>query len=154
MNNQISTDSKQTKPQPLDTKTQFKAVCSPVAAPKWSSERLAQMPYKSHYESGDTFLAIKMPGGKWVAKCHFEETWTLFWRSVGLLDSGRKYLAKSLCNDPSWEDRPRGQRIAFGRCIKYFATHRVLPITLANPGKKGSRKYVVDQDRATEPSIH
>ena len=36
----------------------------------------------------------------------------------------------------------RGARIAFGRCLKYFAVHDMLPIREANPAKSGSRIYV------------
>lgn len=115
----------------------------PDHIPQWSRAKLAEIPFERHAINGTTCWAMKMPGGKWVAKWHFEEVWHFFWRNLDALSDVRKYTAKALCGDPSWEDRPLGAQIAMGRCMKYFAKHRVLPILLTNEGKSGPRKYRV-----------
>lgn len=125
----------------------------PAQIPGWSRERLARLPYQRHAKDGFSYPAIKL-GRRHVAQCHFEEVWALFWQNVCHLDPARKHTTKAMCNDPAWCDRPGGQRIALGRCISYFATHGVLPITLANPGKSGPRKYFLNADLDTAPLIH
>lgn len=82
-----------------------------------------------------------MPGGYWVSRALIAESFRMFWRCVPKLKPTRKHTARQMCSDPGWAERPRGQRLAIGRCFKYFEVHGVLPITLANPGKRGTRKY-------------
>ncbi len=88
-----------------------------------------------------------MPGGYWVEESCFLMVWKLFWRNAHLINDKRKHIVSSLCGDPKWESRTRGERIKIGRCFKYFATHNVLPIVLANPGRTGPRKYLIQKDR-------
>lgn len=122
--------------------------------PDWSRERFARLPYEQHTEGGFTYNACKLSGRYWIAQNHFKEVWELFWLSVVHLDPARKHTTVALCNDPKWCDRPRGQRIALGRCIKYLATQGVLPITHANPGKSGPRKYFLNAGLAAAAFTH
>lgn len=123
--------------------------------PAWSRALLDAIPYRRQNANGKTYLALQMPGRKLVRKSHFEEVWNLFWASVHLHKTRRKHTTKELCKDPRWEERPRGRRIAFGRCMKYFYDHGVLPITLANPHKKsGSWQYRLWPDLSTHPPTH
>ena len=40
-----------------------------------------------------------------------------------------------------WLAHNVGARIALGRSLKYFADHEMLPLEVANPRKRGKRKY-------------
>lgn len=122
--------------------------------PDWSRERFERLPFERHTEAGCTYKACKLSGRYWIAQSHFKEVWELFWRNVGDLDPARKHTTVALCNDPTWYDRPRGQRIALGRCIKYMAALGILPITLANPGKTGPRKYFLNAGLAPTAFTH
>ncbi len=122
--------------------------------PGWSRERLERLPFEQHSEAGSTYMACKLSGRYWIPQNHFKAVWVLFWCNVGDLDPARKHTTVALCNDPTWYDRPRGQRIALGRCIKYLAAKGVLPITLANPGKTGPRKYFLNADLAAAAFTH
>lgn len=87
-------------------------------------------------------LGLYLPGGYWVGKTTFE----LAWHQVnkGLPATGCKvpHTARSMCGEEFWLDHKCGRQINFGRCIKYFVDHEMLPLKVANPTKKGSRKYV------------
>ena len=87
-----------------------------------------------------------MPGGYWVEQSMLEEAWSNFWSGAQVLDSSKRHKAENLCADPRWSLRRRGERLKLGRCFKYFATHAILPITLANAGRSGPRKYLVSND--------
>ena len=122
--------------------------------PDWSRERFARLPYEQHIEAGFTYKACKLSGRYWIAQYHFKEVWELFWRNVDDLDPARKHTTVEFCREPNWDNRPRGQRIALGRCIKYLAAEGVLPITLANLGKSGPRKYFLNAGLAPAAFTH
>ena len=136
-------------PDPL--RQQSSGVTTP---PDWSRQRLAGLPYVPQKDSAGTYHALKLSGRYWIVRGHFDEVWELFWRNAGDLDLARKHMTVNFCNDPNWYDRPRGQRIALGRCIKYLAANGVLPITLANPGKSGPRKYFLNAGLAPAAFTH
>lgn len=124
-------------------------------SPPWSPDVLRDLAVKRRGTGDSSYLVVKMPGGYWVPVHHFEEVWILFWRNAPGLKSSRKHQTKALCCDPTRQDRPRGLCIAMGRCIKYFADHGLLPITLANPDKKGGPwKYFVLAKSAGSQIIH
>jgi hypothetical protein len=125
---------------------------SSATPPDWSRNRLAELPFVSHKDRTGTYPSLKISGRYWVVQGHFDEVWELFWRSAHQLDPTRKHKTQTLCNDPAWHDRPRGQQIALGRCVRYFAEQGVLPITLANPGKSGPRKYLLHSGLAAAPA--
>lgn len=37
---------------------------------------------------------------------------------------------------------PLSKQLALGRCIKFFSVQGMLPLEVANPGKKGKRHYL------------
>ena len=122
--------------------------------PDWSRERFARLPFEQHTGGGSTYMACKLSDRYWITQHHFKEVWELFWRNVGKLNPARKHSTVALCNDQTWYDRPRGQRIALGRCIRYLGTEGVLPITLANLGKSGPRKYFLNAGLAPAAFTH
>lgn len=121
--------------------------CSPrgtIWPPHWSRAGLSQIRYEMRMVAKrPAYLALKAPGGYWVAQSQIEEVWMLFWRHLDHLDVEREHTAESLCNDPSWQDRSPFERRTLGRCLKYLCDHNILPIVLANPQKAfgGSWKY-------------
>ena len=85
-------------------------------------------------------------GGYWVAKVRFEEMWPRAKAAMQTLNWSKPQTVVTIFGDKEdWNSHPFGARIALGRCLKYFAAHDMLPIRVANPTKKGTRKYVKAQ---------
>lgn len=81
--------------------------------------------------------------GYWVSKDLFDLMWQSASSTMPNLDWSKPQTVVTLFGDQEeWISYPFGARIALGRCLKYFVDHDVLPIRLANEGKKGTRKYV------------
>jgi hypothetical protein len=118
-------------------------------APDWSRMALERIPLFRHPRGGFGFK----PGGYWVTEATMRTAWKLFWRSADTLDNNGVHMAPDLACIADWDNRPRGWRIAMGRCYKYFAAHGVLPITILNPEAKYNFKYRVSGD-LDKPTIH
>jgi hypothetical protein len=113
-----------------------------IPPPDWSRLAFETIPLLQHPDGG---FGIN-PGGYWVTQATLRTAWKLFWAGVNTLDKYRFHSAKALACTPNWDIRPKGWRIAMGRCYKYFAVHRVLPITLVNPDAKCNFQYCLDAD--------
>lgn len=122
--------------------------------PAWSRERLDRLPYGRGNERGPSRYGVTMPGGYWVDEDLVRTAWRLFWRGVHGLDPARSHPAEGLYGHEAWDRHHRRDRLKLGRCFKYFAVNQVLPITLANPDKKGKRKYRLDADLVSAPTLH
>jgi hypothetical protein len=85
---------------------------------------------------------LLLPGGYWVSKKIVELAWSQVRARFSALDWKVQQTAESLLGETFWKPRKCGQRIALGRCVKYFVDHEMLPLRVANPKKKGKRKYV------------
>ena len=82
-------------------------------------------------------------GGYWVSKDLVELMWQRAPQVLPNLDWSKPHTVVTIFGDSNgWHSYNFGQRIALGRCLKYFADHDMLPIRVANPGKGGTRKYV------------
>ena len=79
--------------------------------------------------------------GYWVGKKWFEIAWTNASVEFSKLDWAKPQTTESLCGEACWKANGFGNRLRLGRCIRYFADEGILPIQVANPGKKGKRKY-------------
>jgi hypothetical protein len=66
--------------------------------------------------------------------------------------AARTNLTEPVRIAPDWGDRLDGERQAMGRCFKYFALHRVLPITLANPEAPYNFKYRLNASLEQAPA--
>lgn len=121
----------------------------PAAIPDWSRLALEQIPLFRNASGG-----FFKPGGYTVTEATLRTAWKQFWRGVHRLDSSGLHTAQDLACTPDWDNRPRGWRIAMGRCYKYFAAHGVLPITVANPEAKYNFKYRLNRDEPGEPALH
>lgn len=117
-----------------------------LTIPGWSRDRILRLPTHRRHKLPDAEEGLEMPGGYWVSRALLLEVFRMFWRCASDLRPARKHTARQMCSDPGWEDRPRGQRLAIGRCIKYFEVHGVLPIRLLNPDTRGTRKYLLNPD--------
>jgi len=116
-------------------------------APAWSGDALRKI--KMVPISGGR-LGLKW--GKWeVDQDTVCKAWLLFWGSAHMLDKSKSHTAKELACTPEWEVRPDGWKRAMGRCYKYFALERVLPITIANPGAAYNFKYRLNADLNSRP---
>ncbi|HWI82693.1 hypothetical protein [Ramlibacter sp.] len=99
------------------------------------------IPFGPRPRGSSSHPGLILSGRYWVEQGYFELAWRLVWAHFRRVDWSRKQTAESLCNDPDWKDRRRGDRLKLGRCIKYFADNGLLPIWVCNPGKSGKRKY-------------
>ena len=82
-------------------------------------------------------------GGYWVAKLRFEQMWQRANATIQELNWSEPQTVVTIYGDKEdWLSYKVGARIALGRCLKHFADHDMLPIRVANPNKKGTRKYV------------
>jgi hypothetical protein len=98
--------------------------------------------FEERQRGGKAEMGKVLPGGYWVAKWCFVEAWARSRATLPMLDLKRKQSTQSLCNDPGWTLKTLRVRYAFGRCIKYFVKHGMLPLYETNPGKKGPRRYL------------
>jgi len=119
-----------------------KAPKQPSHPPAWSRLALEKIPLLRHPGGG---FGIK-PGGYWVKEATMRTAWELFWAGAATLDRYRIHSAQALACTPDWDNRPKGWRIAMGRCYKYFAVNGVLPITLVNPDAKYNFLYCLNSD--------
>ena len=87
-------------------------------------------------------LGLWMPGHYWVPREDVLFAWDNATKRLFMLDfSQDKVVSKLFFDQDEWSALLNGKKLALGRCIKYFSTHEMLPIEVANPGKKGSRIY-------------
>lgn len=110
---------------------------------------LERLQMRRHPKGG---FGFKMPGPRWVTEKTLRAAWTLFWRSVHKLDRAGAYSAEDLACASEWAHRPTGERIAMGRCFKYFASHGVLPITVVNPEAPYNFKYCLNANLEQAPT--
>jgi hypothetical protein len=128
-------------------------VPSPFASlvPEWSRRAYSRIKFDWHPSRG---VGLAMPGRYWVTQVTVRETFKLFWLAARQLESARTHSAEGLVRTAEWADRPRGERIAMGRCFKYFSLHGILPITLANPEAPYNFKYRLNDDLEQAPTLH
>lgn len=91
--------------------------------------------------SAKSGLGLFLPGRYWVSKKVFEVAWSQVRARFSALDWQVQHTAESILGETFWKPHKCGQRIALGRCVKYFVDHEMLPLRVANPTKKGKRKY-------------
>lgn len=104
--------------------------------------KLADIKFTEHDSHNGSPLGANA-GRYWVAKVRFEEMWSRANAMMQTLDWSKPQTVRTIFGDDEvWNSYKRGARIAFGRCLKYFAVHDMLPIRETNPAKTGNRKYV------------
>lgn len=122
---------------------------TPRSIPAWSREAFVRIRLQTHPRGG---FGFKMPGGYWVDEPTLRKSFGLFWRNARTLHPAGIYAAEELVCMPNWSTRPRGERIAIGRCFKYFCLHGVLPITLVNPNAPYNFRYRLNEDLDQAPT--
>lgn len=90
-------------------------------------------------------LGIYMRGGFWVPKGDVLMAWKNAAAHYPLVDWGLKVCAATFFDYDEWKAFPFGKQLALGRCIRFFSDQEMLPIEVANPGKKGKRFYRLRQ---------
>lgn len=95
------------------------------------------------YERGDTTSAElgRHVRGYWVAKKFFELAWANALIEIPLLDWSNPQTTETLCGTACWTEYFY-DHTRLGRCMKYFVDEEMLPLRVANPGKKGKRKFI------------
>ena len=81
-------------------------------------------------------------GGHWILRWQVEFAWRQLLLNLPSMNLSVQRTTKFLLQDDSWASRKIGVRIGLGRCVRYFVVNRMIPLRLANPGKKGPRKYL------------
>jgi hypothetical protein len=79
--------------------------------------------------------------GYWVEKTFFETAWTHALEQLPRLDWKVPQTSETICISTYWQAQQIGDRLRLGRCVKYFVDQGMLPLQVANPGKKGKKKY-------------
>lgn len=86
-------------------------------------------------------LGVFMPGGYWVPKNEVILAWDVATAEQQGIDWAEKVCAETFMHPEIWRQFSKAMKFRLGRCIKYFCDHEMLPIEVANPGKKGKRFY-------------
>lgn len=81
-------------------------------------------------------------GVPWIFKDIVVETYRRARASDSKLDWSVQQTAESMYSDPDWRYIKVGRRLAIGRCVRFLADNDVLPLRVANPKAKGTKKYV------------
>lgn len=98
-------------------------------------------------------LGLRMPGHYWVPREDVLFAWDNATKRIFLIDWYKKVVSKCFFDQDAWSGFPKGKKLALGRCIKYFSTHEMLPIEVANPEKKGSRVYKQSKNWPRNPIV-
>ena len=100
--------------------------------------------FENHISRHWDGLALLTSGRYWVPKSDVLLAWKHFSNAVLPVDDQTQVDAQMLFGEPEavWKAMKVGKRIALGRCLKYFVDHEMLPLKVANPGKRGKKKYV------------
>lgn len=78
-------------------------------------------------------------GPHFVFRWIFLEAWKHISAGVLTVNKGDFHSSEALFNDAeAWAGHDIGTRIAIGRCLVYFVTHKMLPLQCVKPG--GSNK--------------
>lgn len=80
--------------------------------------------------------------GYWVGKTTMEMAWKQVAANLAALNLGEKQTAETLCGKAFWQEQNCSKRLSLGRCVKFLVDQEFIPLQVANPGKKGKRKYV------------
>lgn len=91
---------------------------------------------------GKTYGLFACGGRHWVEKRYFRLMWQTALDELPKLDWSRPKVTKSFFAAEDWKDFKIGKKIALGRCLKFFVDHDMLPLRVANPDKKGPRRYI------------
>ena len=86
-------------------------------------------------------LGLFMPGAYWVPKNEVVLAWEIANANLHEIDWAEKVCTETILNPAIWLQFSRPMKHRLGRCLKYFCVHNMLPIVVANPGKKGKRFY-------------
>lgn len=99
--------------------------------------------YSERYDKQHKGTGCYMPGNFWVYQKTMEVAWKKILENWHRIDWSTLQFAEALIGTAYWRQQSYGARLALGRCVKFFITHDMLPISLkvANVGKKGKRLY-------------
>lgn len=105
--------------------------------------KLEDIRYIERLDKQHKVIGCYMPGNFWVYRRTMENAWKNIHQNWHNVNWKVKQSAEELIGRDYWSQQPYGGRLALGRCVKFFITHDMLPISLkvANAGKKGKRQY-------------
>lgn len=84
---------------------------------------------------------IFMPGGYWVPQIEVILAWELTIANLPAIDWAEKVCTETIMHPEIWRGFDHPMRFRLGRCLTFFCKHKMLPIEIANPLKKGKRFY-------------
>ncbi len=82
-------------------------------------------------------LGLFTLGHYWVGRSEMVLAWEIFHSHLSCIDWSKKVCSETFFTTEIWHQFPKLTLFQFGRCFKYFCVHEMLPIEVANPGKKG-----------------
>lgn len=86
-------------------------------------------------------LGIFMPGLYWVPKDEVLLSWEIANATLHEIDWTKKVCTETILSPEIWRQFATSMKYRLGRCLKFFSDQELLPIDVANPGKKGKRFY-------------
>ena len=85
----------------------------------------------------------KQLGPHFVFAWIFHEAWTKITQGLATANKYQFHTTRALFNDDAtWLGYEVSIRIAFGRCLVYFVTNKMLPLTCVNP-HQDKKFYVI-----------
>ena len=86
----------------------------------------------------------KQLGPHFVFAWIFKEAWTKLSIGTATVDQYKFHSTQDLFNDDeTWAGHDTATRIAFGRCLAYFVTHKMLPLQCVNPSASNKLYAVI-----------
>lgn len=82
-----------------------------------------------------------MPGNYWVGEAEITLAWEIANAHLPDIDWTKKVSTETIFTTEVWQQFWKPLKFSLGRCIKFFSVHGMLPIKVANPGKKGKILY-------------
>lgn len=84
---------------------------------------------------------LYMPGHYWVPEAEIKLTWEIANAQLGDIDWTQKVCTETIFTADIWKEFKKPVKFMLGRCLKYFSVREMLPLEVANPGKKGKIFY-------------
>jgi hypothetical protein len=81
-------------------------------------------------------------GHHFVFDGQIRTAWVRICARLASADWTKPQSARALYNDPCWESKSFGARIAIGRCLRFFVNHGMLPLQVINPQATGTKLYM------------
>ena len=98
--------------------------------------------HEIHFYEREGYGVGRHVRGCWVGKSSLEIMWQHASIAISQLNLSEQQTTETLFGKTEWRDVEFKRRLSLGRCLRFFVDNNMLPIKIANEGKKGKRKYL------------